>query len=159
MRDANFRYYEPRTEHGSSLSPSIHALVAARLGDMEAALRYFRQACEIDLADNMGNAAGGVHIASLGGIWQTIAFGFAGLGLGEDGLSFLPHCPAAWHFIRFSLCWQGRRLALRIGTDRLEIELTAGAGMPVSVDGVTIRLEPGRTSSWERNAGFWKEAA
>ena len=37
VRDANFRYYEPRTGHGSSLSPAIHALVAARLGDVELA--------------------------------------------------------------------------------------------------------------------------
>jgi len=28
----NFRYYEPRTAHGSSLSPALYALVAARLG-------------------------------------------------------------------------------------------------------------------------------
>ena len=30
---ANFRYYEPRCAHGSSLSAGIHALVAARLGE------------------------------------------------------------------------------------------------------------------------------
>jgi trehalose/maltose hydrolase-like predicted phosphorylase len=32
VHEANFRYYEPRTAHGSSLSPALHALVAARLG-------------------------------------------------------------------------------------------------------------------------------
>lgn len=29
---ANCEYYEPRTEHDSSLSPSVHALVASREG-------------------------------------------------------------------------------------------------------------------------------
>ena len=29
---ANFHYYEPRCSHGSSLSPAMHGLVAARLG-------------------------------------------------------------------------------------------------------------------------------
>src|SRR5690606_4154064 len=47
VRRANFHYYAPRCAHGSSLSPSIHALVAARLGEVEPALRYWRQAAEI----------------------------------------------------------------------------------------------------------------
>ncbi len=64
VRKANFDYYEPRCGHGSSLSPAIHALVAARLGNTALAERYFRQAAEIDLADNMGNSAGGIHVAS-----------------------------------------------------------------------------------------------
>ena len=54
VRRANFEYYEPRCGHGSSLSPAIHALVAARLGDTALAERYFRQAAEIDLADKWG---------------------------------------------------------------------------------------------------------
>src|SRR5262249_60241588 len=69
LRLANFRYYEPRCGHGSSLSPAIHAMVAARLGDVELAWRYFHQAAAIDLDDTMGNAAAGVHIATLGGLW------------------------------------------------------------------------------------------
>ena len=32
VHEANFRYYEPRTAHGSSLSPALYALAAARLG-------------------------------------------------------------------------------------------------------------------------------
>ena len=40
---------------------------------------YFRQAAEIDLANNMGNAAGGVHMGALGGLWQAAVFGAAGL--------------------------------------------------------------------------------
>ena len=38
-----------------------------------------QQAAEIDLADNMGNAAGGVHVGALGGLWQAAVLGFAGL--------------------------------------------------------------------------------
>ena len=70
VHEANFRYYEPRTAHGSSLSPALHALVAARLGDGALAQAYFRQAAEIDLANNMGNAAGGVH---MGCTWWSLA--------------------------------------------------------------------------------------
>ncbi|MES4787155.1 MAG: glycoside hydrolase family 65, partial [Nitrospiraceae bacterium] len=84
VHERNFRYYEPRTAHGSSLSPAFHALVAARLGDLPLVERYFRQAAEIDLANNVGNATGGVHIAAMGGLWQAAVFGIAGMCLRED---------------------------------------------------------------------------
>ncbi len=117
VREANFRYYDPRTGHGSSLSPSIHALLAARLGDTETAARYFRQSAEIDLADNMGNAAGGVHAAALGGLWQAVVFGFAGARFSDRGPAFEPHLPAGWDALRFSLQWRGVTYHVAIDAD------------------------------------------
>jgi trehalose/maltose hydrolase-like predicted phosphorylase len=108
VRKANFEYYEPRCGHGSSLSPAIHALVAARLGDTALAERYFRQAAEIDLADNMGNAAGGVHAGALGGLWQAAVFGFAGLRLTEGDPEPRPKLPASWRSLSMRFHWQGR---------------------------------------------------
>lgn len=107
--EANFRYYDPRTAHGSSLSPPIHAALAARLGDSALALRYFRQTAEIDLANNMGNAAGGVHMAALGGLWQAAVLGIGGLSL-SDPPSLDPRLPAEWRAIRFGVEWRGDRV-------------------------------------------------
>jgi len=73
--EANFRYYEPRCGHGSSLSRGAHALVAARLGEVDLAERYFRETAAIDLEDTTGTGAGGVHMAALGGLWQAAGFG------------------------------------------------------------------------------------
>lgn len=160
MAETCFRYYEPRTEHGSSLSPAMHALVAARLGDTDMALRYFRQAREIDLANNMGNAAGGVHIAALGGLWQAAVFGFAGLTLNERGVAFMPHCPADWRAIRFPLRWRGQRIEARIEPSLVEIYLADGVPLQVAVGGAAeIRLEAGWKSRWEWIEGIWKETA
>jgi beta-phosphoglucomutase family hydrolase len=111
VREANFRYYEPRCAQGSSLSPCIHALLAARLGDTALAVKYFRQAGEIDLSDNMGNAAGGVHAAALGGLWQAAVFGFAGLQLAEDGPRLDPKLPPAWRQLSFRIRWRGKDYA------------------------------------------------
>ncbi len=108
VRKANFDYYEPRCGHGSSLSPAIHALVAARLGKIALAERYFRQAAEIDLADNMGNAAGGVHAATLGGLWQAAVFGFAGLRLAEEKPEHRPNLPPSWRSLSMRFQWRGR---------------------------------------------------
>ena len=71
LSETNFRHYEPRCAHGSSLSAAMHALVAARLGDSELALRYLRETASLDL-DPDPNTAGGVRIAGLGGMWQAV---------------------------------------------------------------------------------------
>ncbi|HJV88544.1 MAG TPA: glycosyl hydrolase family 65 protein [Noviherbaspirillum sp.] len=160
MQEACYRYYEPRTEHSSSLSPAIHALLAARLGDTALALRYFRQARDIDLADNMGNASGGVHIAALGGLWQSLVFGFAGLRLDDAGLSLAPHCPDNWDVVRFTLLWRGQRIAFSVTPTMLEIALTDGAPVPVAVgDSPAVALQAALTYRWTSSDGTWKEMA
>jgi len=121
IREANFRYYEPRTGHGSSLSPPIHAAVAARLGDLQLASKYFRQAAEIDLANNMGNAAGGVHAATLGGLWQALVFGFGGVQVSPDGLRMeQPRLPGLWRRLRFTMQWRGKRFPVDLRQEGTE---------------------------------------
>jgi kojibiose phosphorylase len=110
VREASFRFYEPRTDHGSSLSPPVHAAVAARLGLTDLAMRYFRQTADIDLANDMGNSAGGVHVGALGGLWQAAVFGFAGLDLTADPPVLRPRLPPKWRRVAFSVRWRGRRL-------------------------------------------------
>ncbi|MGX2040456.1 glycoside hydrolase family 65 protein [Methylocaldum sp. MU1018] len=159
-RQANFSYYLPRTTHGSSLSPSIHAAVAARLGDTETAMRYFRQASEIDLANNMGNAAGGVHAAALGGLWQAVVFGFAGLSLRPESLSFTPHCPPGWRAFRFPLIWRDIRLHVEIRPEAVEIAAEGGEPVAIRVgETPPARLAPGRRIRWEWRQGTWTEVS
>jgi trehalose/maltose hydrolase-like predicted phosphorylase len=129
----NFRYYEPRCSHGSSLSPSMHAIVAARLGYTEMALRYFRQTAAIDLADSHVAIDGGVHIAALGGEWLTAVFGFAGLSLLSDGIAVDPHLPASWRSLGFTVQWRGRSLKIRIDQTEQMVDATLEAGEPMTL--------------------------
>jgi len=157
-REANFRYYEPRTAHGSSLSPSIHAAVAARLGEMETAMRYFRQAAEIDLTDTMGNAAGGIHAAALGGLWQAVAFGFAGLSLLPDGVGLTPHCPPEWPAFHFNAAWRGTRLHVDIRPETVEIAAEGEKPLTVRIGGAPpVRLASGQRIRWRLADGAWEE--
>lgn len=111
IHEANFRFYEPRTSHDSSLSPSFHALAAARLGEIDLAQRYFTKAANIDLDFTRGvTAAGGVHIATMGGMWQALVFGFGGMFVEAGGLRFDPHVPKAWGKLGFSIQWRGSTL-------------------------------------------------
>jgi kojibiose phosphorylase len=111
VHEANFRFYEPRTTHDSSLSPSFHALAAARLGDVETAKRYFDRAANLDLDFTHGvTAAGGVHIAALGGMWHALVFGLGGMFVEDEGPRFEPHVPEDWQTLRFSVLWRGSQL-------------------------------------------------
>ena len=134
---ANFRHYEPRCSHGSSLSRPMHGVAAARLGYSEMALRFFRETAAIDLADSHVAIAGGIHIAALGGIWQMAVFGFAGVSLREDGIAIDPKLPAGWLGLRFRLQWRGRNLQIRIdqAEQRLEVMLDGGEPMTIAVNG------------------------
>jgi kojibiose phosphorylase len=108
VRRVNFEHYEPRCGHGSSLSLAIHALVAARLGKIALAERYFRKAAQIDLANNMGNAAGGVHTGAMGGLWQAAVLGFAGLHVPQEGPALRSNLPPGWRSLSMRVQWRGQ---------------------------------------------------
>jgi trehalose/maltose hydrolase-like predicted phosphorylase len=152
--ETNFRYYEPRCGHGSSLSPAVHALLAARLGDMHLAERYFRQAAMIDMDDARGDTALGVHMGGLGGLWQAAVFGFGGLSLGEHGLRLDPHLPSGWRSLAFRTRWRGR--SLRFETRRqpaqVSVWLEHGRPMTVTVWGDSRRLCHEAPLVWEGQA-------
>src|SRR5262249_50705075 len=138
----NFRYYEPRCAHGSSLSAGMHALVAARVGDTATALRYLRETAATDL-DLDPNSAGGVRIAGLGALWQAAIIGFAGLDMRSDTLGINPKLPPQWRSLSFRVCWRGRTVALRIAGATTQAKLIEGAPMEMRIGGVTRQLTAG----------------
>lgn len=147
VRRANFDYYAPRCGHGSSLSRASHAIAAARLGDASLALRYFHDSTALDLSDATAGAAGGVHIAALGGLWQVAVSGFAGLSFDANALRFDPLLPDSWQQLRFVVQWHGRKIAVSIDATkgRFDAELRDGTAMPLIVRGVTHELRSGET--------------
>ncbi|MEO8607931.1 MAG: glycosyl hydrolase family 65 protein [Chloroflexota bacterium] len=102
--------YYPRTDHGSSLSPAIHAWVAARLGLDEVAYEMFQHAAEIDLNDNKGNVRDGIHGAASGGLWQALVFGFCGLHVTPAGeAAVAPRLPKHWKSVSFNVYFRGKK--------------------------------------------------
>ncbi|MDF2117847.1 glycosyl hydrolase family 65 protein [Roseiarcaceae bacterium H3SJ34-1] len=129
----NFHYYESRCGHGSSLSRSMHGLTAARLGYCDMALQFFQQTAAIDLADTHVAIAGGVHIASQGGIWLMAVFGFAGLSLLTDGIAINPQLPKAWLSLCFRVQWRGQCLKIKLEQANGLVECWLEAGEPISL--------------------------
>jgi trehalose/maltose hydrolase-like predicted phosphorylase len=158
VREANFRYYEQRTGHGSSLSPSIHALLAARFRNLRLAEKYVKQAAEIDLGNNMGNAAGGVHAAAIGGLWQAIVFGFAGLTVTADALALDPVLLPNWKRLTFPLQWRGRKLRFGIEPDSVRVLMEDGAApCSISLGDRKVTLAPGQQFESRRTAHGWSD--
>lgn len=104
----NWETYAPVVDHGSSLSPSIHALVAARLGRIEEAYDLFIYSATIDLEDHKGNVHDGIHAACCGGVWQAAVLGFCGLELTESGPAVRPALPSHWQRVRFKVMHKGQ---------------------------------------------------
>jgi trehalose/maltose hydrolase-like predicted phosphorylase len=144
MAQANFRYYEPRCGHGSSLSTGMHALVAASLGDAETALRYLHKTAANDLDLDPGSA-GGVRIAGLGALWQAVIRGFAGLDLIGDTLGINPKLPPQWCSLSFRVCWRGRSVAISIAGRNVQATLLDGQAMEMRVAATTHKLTAGKT--------------
>lgn len=117
---ANYDYYTPRTDHtyGSSLGPSIQAIVACLMGDVEAAYEHFLRAARADLRDARGNAGDGIHAASAGGIWQAVVFGFGGLRIHPDGSwETHPRLPSHWKRLTFRFILRGQPRTVTVGRD------------------------------------------
>jgi trehalose/maltose hydrolase-like predicted phosphorylase len=120
--ETNLAFYEPRTAHGSSLSPAIHAGLLARAGEPDRALVPFRMAARLDLDDLTGTTAGGLHLATMGGLWQALAYGFCGLRPGGDVLHIDPRLPSEWSALALQLVFRGEPLGIRAEHDRVVID-------------------------------------
>jgi len=79
VKKHNFDFYDPLTTGDSSLSSCVEAIIAAQVGDMDKAICYGMAALLMDLADVGGNVKDGCHIASMGGTWMMLTYGFGGM--------------------------------------------------------------------------------
>ncbi len=121
----NLDFYGPRTAHGSSLSPAITASLLARAGRADDALQMLRWALALDLDDLSGSTAAGLHLATLGGIWQAVLVGFAGVRVRAGVLELDPALPSSWPRLHVRFRCLGRRVRLDLTADTLSVATDA----------------------------------
>lgn len=129
----NFLFYEPMTVHESSLSPHIHSILAARIGDMEKAHQLFVHATRLDLDDYNNEADQGLHITSMPGSWLAITRGFGGMRVRADHLSFWPAIPSYWKKYSFKINYQRRRVMVETSEKEVTITLLNGPALTLQV--------------------------
>jgi alpha,alpha-trehalose phosphorylase len=115
---ANYDYYDPITDHGSSLSPCVHAAIAAQIGRIDEAKSYWERSLNLDLDNKMSNTALGIHAAAMGGTWQALAFHILGITLSDDGPRITrPLTEDALSFLgdtQLKLIYRGKRYPIHI---------------------------------------------
>ena len=136
--EPNLAYYEPRTSHGSSLSPAIHAALFARARRFGPALDALKLSCRLDVDDLTGTTSGGLHLATMGGVWQALLFGFAGVRATPQRLTVDPALPDAWDALEVRLRFRGYPVRIRIEHDAIAVD--ADPKVPVTVTGARHRV-------------------
>jgi maltose phosphorylase len=113
----NFNFYEPKTVHESSLSPCIHSILAAKIGDKERAYKLYLRTSRLDLDDYNREVAEGLHITSMAGTWMSIVEGMAGIRVTESGLEMNPIIPTQWKSYTFNIFYKNQPLTISIGSE------------------------------------------
>jgi len=137
----NFEFYDPLTTGDSSLSSCVEAIIAAQTGDMEKAIRYGMAALLMDLADVGGNVKDGCHIASMGGTWMMLTYGFGGMKDDDGRLSFWPRrAPQDNAILRFPVTYRGQMLEVEIGAETVEYTLREGECLVIRHETEDVQL-------------------
>jgi nigerose phosphorylase len=151
VKKANWEFYEPRTEHGSSLSACTYAIVAAAIGKTEWAYRYFLKTATIDLRGDAKQYVGslyigGTHPAANGGAWMAAVQGFGGLGTSGDVVHLRPSLPRRWKALSFRAVHHGQWITVKVTPRTVRVDADASNTSPCKIDvrGRVRSCRPGR---------------
>jgi alpha,alpha-trehalose phosphorylase len=137
QKKRNYEFYDPLTTGDSSLSSCIQSIIALEIGEFDKAALYARMALLMDLADVGGNVKDGCHIASMGGTWMALAYGFGGMRDYDGVLTFRPRRPAdSTGIMRIPLTMQGQRIEVEIDATARTVKYSLHEG-----DGLMLRHE------------------
>ena len=146
----NFDFYEPMTVHESSLSPCIHAILAAELGKEEKAVEMYQRTARLDLDNYNNDTEDGLHITSMTGSWLAIVQGFAQMKTWGGKLSFAPFLPSAWTGYAFHINYRGRLIKVAVGKENVVFTLLKGEPLDLQVYGKDITLNGSHTVALEK---------
>jgi maltose phosphorylase len=141
----NFKFYESRTVHESSLSPCVHSILAARLSDEEKAHEFYLRTARLDLDDYNNDTEDGLHITSMAGTWMSIVEGFAGMKVRNNQLQFNPFVPTQWSSFSFNIGFRGTQLQIKISSSQINITNNSANEIQVKVLNETYAIPTGET--------------
>jgi maltose phosphorylase len=143
----NFDFYEPKTVHESSLSPCVHAILAAQIDYPEKAYEMYLRTSRLDIDDYNREVHEGLHITSMAGTWMSVVQGFGGMKIRDEELHFTPKLPAQWKGLTFSILWRGATLKANLTAEGMTIENVSGAPAKFAIDGQWFEVAAGENAS------------
>lgn len=138
----NFDYYDPLTTGDSSLSACIQGIAAAKVGHMDKAMEYAENAVFMDLGDMGRNTVDGCHIASMGGTWMMLVFGFAGLANSGKKPEFIPSLPQEMLRLSFSVSILDNLIEVDLNRSETRYTLKNGDGIALCHAGMDFEISP-----------------
>jgi maltose phosphorylase len=141
----NYEYYEPRCIHESSLSPSVHSILAVQLQKHEEAYKFFGFATRMDLDNYNRNTAEGLHTTSIAAAWMNIVYGFGGMRSDGDLLSFSPSIPSAWNGYSYCIHYKNDVIKVEIGKEEAAFHTVNGTEIMILIYGQPITLKREKT--------------
>jgi len=138
----HFDFYEPLTVHESSLSPCIHAILAAKINRIDKAYEMYLRTSRLDLDDYNNEVDEGCHITSMAGTWMTIVQGFGGMRTFNNILSFNPQIPKQWHSYAFTINYRG--IILKVTKTQTSCVFTNKSEEPLNIEvfGKNLTVHP-----------------
>lgn len=141
IKTVNYDYYEPRCIHESSLSPSVHSILASEIGKSEEAYEFFRFATRLDLDNYNRNSNEGLHITAIAAAWMNIVYGFGGMRSDKDILMFHPTIPKEWESFSFSIVYRQTHLQVKVGKDEVVFVVKGDKTLPLSIYGKMYHVD------------------
>lgn len=138
--EVNYRFYEPRCIHESSLSPSVHSVIAARIGAKDDARRFFQFATRLDLDDYNNNTSEGLHVTSIAAAYVNIIYGFAGLTSDGESISLNPDLPSGWERYSFHLRYRGADLKIEVRPQLIAIANSSDQPASIVLAGEPVEI-------------------
>jgi alpha,alpha-trehalose phosphorylase len=146
QKRADFDYYDPITTGDSTLSGVVQSIIAAEVGYHDLALRYFHNALFVDLADLHDNTTDGVHVASTGGVWNILVYGFGGMRDHNGVITFDPRLPSSWTGLTFQITLRRTRVRVSLTREEICFEVVEGDMADLYVRGKRVVVTAGTPS-------------
>lgn len=116
-----YNYYEPLTTHDSTLSETIHGIVAAQIGKVDLAYKYFENTVKTDLFNLHNNVNAGLHMAAMSGGWQGLINGFGGVRILDNKISINPVLPEKWNRYEFAFYFRGVKIDVAVEKNEFNV--------------------------------------
>jgi len=123
------------------------------IGDKGRAYQFFNTALHTDISNINNNTNEGIHAACLGGTWQVLINGFAGVRIQKEILSINPKLPRMWRKIIFTLYWRNNQIRMEVKNNTIKIKLipiSKRKKIKIRVFGVLYELSGRKTFNFKR---------
>ncbi|MCJ1673422.1 glycoside hydrolase family 65 protein [Rathayibacter sp. VKM Ac-2929] len=143
QKRADFEYYDALTTGDSTLSAVVQSIIAAEVGYSELSRHYFLSALFVDLADLHRNTADGIHVASTGGVWSALVYGFGGMRDHGGRITLDPRLPDDWDRLTFRIALHGTRVRVEVTQEAVLLTVEDGDAAAITVRGERVHVESG----------------